>query len=184
MPGLVEAFETVVRVYSQLGGQTVMPVQEKVVHDLDGNVCNDVVCTQGKVPVLESVNPCSQANPTADILDQQHLRIKRKLLEFRTAIILDDGMDQLITCSKELFAITLTHFKSEESAMDANKFEGLATHRRFHIEMIESLKEFSSDLEHRRISHAKELMRFFDVRLTYHLKFEDGAFERELRNVK
>lgn len=135
--------------------------------------------------MLDTVNlQHLQETPTADILDRQHLQIKRQQQDLRTAIKIGAGMDQIIACAEELISITLKHFESEESAMDANKFEGLAMHRRFHTEMIDSLKEFSSDMERRKISAALELIKSFDVRLTYHLGFEDGTFERELKNIK
>ena len=57
-------------------------------------------------------------------------------------------------------------------------------HQLLHAEMIERAKKIWSDLDHRKISDAMELMKVFDVRLTHHLDFEDGAFGRELSNIK
>jgi hemerythrin-like metal-binding protein len=144
-----------------------------------------VVCTHEEAPMLDTVNlQHLQETPTADILDRQHLQIKREQQDLRTAIKIGANMDQIIACAEDLIATTLRHFESEEIAMEANKFKDLAAHKCFHLEMIESLKEFSSDLERRKISDAMELMKFFDVRLTYHFGFEDGAFERELSAVQ
>ncbi len=120
----------------------------------------------------------------ADILDRQHSEIKRKRQNLRTSIIEGMGMDQIVACAKDLIDTTLEHFRSEEHAMEASRFTGLTGHKHLHAEMIQSLEEIWGELEHRKISTAMELMSFFDVRLTYHLDFEDGAFEREMKNIR
>ncbi len=125
-----------------------------------------------------------QETPTADILDRQHLQIKRQQQDLRTAIIIGTGMDQIVACAKDLIQTTIEHFKSEEGAMDAIKFSGLGVHQLLHAEMIELVMKIWSDLGHRNISGAIELMKSFDERLTHHLDFEDGAFGSELSNVK
>jgi hemerythrin-like metal-binding protein len=135
--------------------------------------------------MLDSVNLYHlQEAPTADILDRQHLQIKRQQQDLRTAIIIGTGMDQIVACAKDLIQTTIEHFKSEEGAMDASKFSGLGLHQLVHAEMLERVKKIWSDLEHRKICGAMELMKSFDERLTYHLDFEDGAFGRELSNLK
>jgi len=118
---------------------------------------------------------------TGNIVDRQHIEINRKHQNTRTAIIEGRGMDRIIACSKELIAATLMHFKSEESAMDANP-RNFTAHKRLHAEMVESLRDISNDLEQRRISGAMELMRFFEARLTYHLDAEDAVLDQDLRS--
>lgn len=121
--------------------------------------------------------------PVSDILDRQHAAINRTQQKLRSSIIEGTGLGLIIGCAKELIATTLEHFASEESALDASALQSFESHRRLHIEMIESLKEISGDLEHRRIRGALELMKFFDARLTYHLDVEDAIWERQLRNM-
>ena len=134
--------------------------------------------------MLDTVNLYHlQGTPTADILDRQHLQIKQRQQDLRTAIIIGMSMDQIVARAKDLIRTTLYHFESEEGVMDAAKFHGLTPHRHLHAEMIESLKGISCDLERSQISGAMELMRFFEGRLTYHLDVEDAAFERELGNI-
>ncbi len=116
-----------------------------------------------------------------DVLDRQHLEIKRRHKNLRTAIVEGLGMDQIVACAKDLIDVTIGHFKSEEGAMEENKFQGLSAHKLLHAEMLESVKKIWSDLERRKISNAMELMKFFDERLVFHLEQEDIMFERELR---
>jgi hemerythrin-like metal-binding protein len=122
--------------------------------------------------------------PIAEILDREHSEIKCKQQNLRRSIVEGKEMDQIIACSKDLIHTTLAHFDSEESAMEACNFEGLEAHKVLHAEMVVNLMKISSDLEHRQISNAMELMSFFDVSLAYHLDSEDGAFGRELRDGK
>jgi hemerythrin len=119
-----------------------------------------------------------------DIHDREHLEIKWKQQHLRMAILEGKGMDKIIADAKELIVATLEHFKSEESAMDADTLRNFTTHRRLHTDIIQSLRDISNDLEQRRIRGAIELIKLFDVSLTNHLDVEDAAFERELRNVK
>jgi hemerythrin-like metal-binding protein len=144
-----------------------------------------VVCTQEEAPMLDTVNRYHlQGTPTADILDRQHLQIKRQQQYLRTTIIIGTGMDQIVACAKNLIQTTIEHFKSEEGAMDAINFSGLGVHQLLHAEMIERAMKIWSDLEHCNISEAMESMKSFDERLTHHLDFEDGAFGSELSNIK
>ena len=124
-----------------------------------------------------------QKGHSLEILDRQHSEIKCKRQNLRRAIVEGLGMDQIVACSKDLIDTTLTHFKSEESAMEASGYVGLGVHKLLHDEMAASLKAIWIDLGHRKISDAMELMNFFDVRLAYHLDCEDGAFGRELRDA-
>ncbi len=121
-----------------------------------------------------------QKTALKDILDRQHIEIKQKHLNLRTAIIEGIGMDRIIACSKELITSALLHFESEELAMGAKASSNIVQHRHFHSEMIESLEDISSGLEQRRIHGALELMKFFEGRLSFHLDVEDAALEREL----
>jgi hypothetical protein len=63
--------------------------------------------------------------------------------------------------------------------MDAGKFQGLGAQKLLHAKMVESVRTIWSDLEHRKINNALDLLTFFDVALTYHLEAEDGVFGRE-----
>jgi hemerythrin-like metal-binding protein len=123
----------------------------------------------------------TQGGPIMEILDRQHSEIKQKRQNLRTSIINGMGFDQIAACAMDLIATTLEHFKSEESAMEAGKFQGLGVQRLLHAHMIESVKTIWTDLEHRKINDALELLKFFDMTLTYHLESEDGAFGRESR---
>ena len=70
--------------------------------------------------MLDTVNLYHlQETPTADVLDRQHLQIKRQQQDLRTAIIIGTGMDQIVACAKDLIQTTIGHFKSEEGVMDA-----------------------------------------------------------------
>jgi hemerythrin-like metal-binding protein len=161
-----------------------MPVQENVIHKSEDTVREDFVRVQQDPRILAPVDSdYPQGTPNPDIHDRQHLDIKRRQQYLRTAIVIGEGMDQIIAYSKDLIRTTLYHFESEEDAMTTNKFQDLATHRLFHAEMIERLKEMSDDMECRRISRAMELIRFFDGRLTYHMDVEDAAWERELKKL-
>jgi hemerythrin-like metal-binding protein len=120
-----------------------------------------------------------QGTPITEILDRQHSEIKRKGRNLRTAIVEGMGMDQIIACANDLAETTREHFRSEESAMDASKFEGVTAHKLLHAEMIDTVKKIWGDLELRKISDAMELMKFFVGRLAYHLEFEDGSFGHE-----
>ncbi len=115
-----------------------------------------------------------------DILDRQHVQIKRKHQEVRTAILQGGGMERIIACSKALIAATRAHFQSEERAMEAVPMRNFTPHRKMHAEIIESLEDISHDLEQRRISGAMELLKFFESRIVYHLDVEDAALGREL----
>jgi hemerythrin-like metal-binding protein len=117
-----------------------------------------------------------------EILDRQHLQIKRKHQDVRTAILEGGGMERIIACSKDLIAATRAHFQSEERAMDANALRNFSAHREMHDDIIESLQDISNDLEQRRISGAMELMKLFEGRILYHLDVEDAALERELKS--
>lgn len=116
---------------------------------------------------------------TMEILDRQHSEIKRKRQNLRTSIIEGMGFDKIADCAMDLIATTLEHFKSEEAAMEAGNFQGLGVQRLLHAQMIQSVKTIWTDLEHRKINDALELLKFFDLTLTYHLESEDGAFGHE-----
>jgi hemerythrin-like metal-binding protein len=120
-----------------------------------------------------------QGAPIREILDRQHSEIKRKRQNLRTAIVEGMGMDQIIVCANDLAETTLEHFRSEESAMDASKFDGVTTHKVMHAQMVDSVKKIWGNLERRKVNDAMELMKFFEGRLAYHLDFEDGAFGHE-----
>lgn len=130
--------------------------------------------------MLDQLTFDRQGTEVVDILDRQHTQIKGKQKIARAAIIEGGGMDRIIACSKDLIYTTLVHFKSEEDAMDVDAPGSFTVHRRLHANMIESLKDISNDLEHRRISGAMALMKLFDERLTIHLDVEDAELEREL----
>jgi hemerythrin-like metal-binding protein len=135
--------------------------------------------------MLDQVNLSQlQGISVGDIHDREHFEIKWKTQHLRMAILEGKGIDKIIADAKELIVATLEHFKSEESAMDADTLRNFTTHRRLHTDIIQSLRDISNDLEQRRIRGAIELIKFFDVSLTNHLDVEDAAFERELRNVK
>jgi hemerythrin-like metal-binding protein len=136
----------------------------------------------GGGPMLSQVNQNLQPIRVEEILDREHLEIKRNLQDSRTAIIEGLGMERIVSSSKQLVCATLDHFKSEELAMNADKFRTFAVHRRKHAEMIESLEEISSDLEQLMIRGALELIKLFDSRLIYHLDVEDAELERELKS--
>lgn len=122
-----------------------------------------------------------QRSQIAAVIDREHSEISQKQADLQTAIIEGMGMDLIIACAQNLIDTTINHFKSEESAMLASKFVGLGAHQLLHAEMLESVRTIWSDLEHRKIGDAMQLMVFFDVRLARHLDQEDGSFGRELR---
>jgi hemerythrin-like metal-binding protein len=122
----------------------------------------------------------SQGIEAGNIFDRQHMQINRKHQNLRAAILKGRGMDRIIESSKELVAATVAHFQSEESAMDATAPGNFSSHRRMHEDMMDSLRDISTDLEHRRIQGAMELMKFFEGRLTYHLDVEDAVLESAL----
>jgi hemerythrin len=93
-------------------------------------------------------------------------------------------MDQIIACANDLFDTTLEHFKSEEDAMDASKFEGVTMQKLMHAKLTKSVKMISSNLECRKVGIAMELMKSFNENLTYHLEIEDGAFGHELNSAE
>ena len=141
------------------------------------DVAANVLITEWEVFMLDSVHLFHlQGVPTKEILDRQHAEIKQKQQNLRGAIIAGMGMDQIVACANDLIDTTLDHFKSEESATDASRFEGVTKHKLMHAEMINSVMKIWGNLERRKINDAMELMKFFDERLTYHLAFEDGAF--------
>jgi hypothetical protein len=77
--------------------------------------------------------------------------------------------------------------QGERKCRKRQKHSGRRRARRlplFHTAMLNTSKEILSKLEHRRIGDTMELMKFFDVGVTYHLDVEDAALERELRNMK
>jgi hemerythrin-like metal-binding protein len=125
-----------------------------------------------------------QRSQIAEIIDRQHSQIRLQQQNLRSAIIEGMGMSLIVACAKLLIDTTIDHFKSEENAMEASNFAGLGAHRLLHAEWINRVEKIWSDLEHRKITDAMELLEFFDVRLTYHLESEDGAFGRELNNIK
>lgn len=116
----------------------------------------------------------------AAVLDRQHSEIKRRQTNLRTSIVDGMGMNQIVACAKDLIDATLEHFKSEERAMEISRFAGLVMHKHIHDGMARNVREIWSDLEHRKIYDAMELMKFFDERLTFHLDWEDGPFGRHL----
>jgi hemerythrin-like metal-binding protein len=122
-----------------------------------------------------------QRSQIAEIIDREHSEIRQKQADLQIAIIEGMGMDLIVACAQNLIETTLNHFKSEESAMEASKFVGLGVHQLFHAEMIKSVQTIWSDLDHRKIGDAMQLMVFFDGRLARHLDHEDGAFGSELR---
>lgn len=135
--------------------------------------------------MIDSVNLYHlQGTPIREVLDRQHTAIKLKKNNLRTAIVEGMGMDLIVACANDLIQTTLEHFKSEESAMDATKFEGVAKHKEMHAAMTENVQKIWSNLTHRKIHDAMELMKFFEERLTYHLEFEDGAFGREFKKAE
>jgi hemerythrin-like metal-binding protein len=116
-----------------------------------------------------------------DILDRQHMIIKRKHQDVRTAILHGGGMERIIASSKELISATVAHFESEERAMESVSLRDFIAHKDMHADIVESLEDISHDLEQRRISGAMELLKFFESRIVYHLDVEDAALERELK---
>jgi hemerythrin-like metal-binding protein len=117
-----------------------------------------------------------------EIGDREHMQIKREHQELHKAI--RDGADaeRILEISTDLILTTLLHFESEERTMGTSSNSTLAAHRQLHAEIIESLNAISSDLEHRNIEAAMELLKLFDGRLTYHLEVEDAEMERILAN--
>jgi hemerythrin-like metal-binding protein len=132
--------------------------------------------------MLDTINLDPLQEATADIHDRQHAEIKRMRQNLRTAIVEGMGMAQIVACAKNLIDTTSEHFTSEENAMEVSEFSGLGEHRLLHAEMLEQVKKIWSDLKLRKIEDGLALVKFFDVRLTYHMECEDIAFGRELRN--
>jgi len=119
--------------------------------------------------------------PIMEILDQQHSEMRCMLQDLRRSILEKRDLDQIIACSKDLVDSIIEHVYSEENAMAANNFADLDAHRRLHVEIIDSAIKIWNDLEHWRISDATEHINFLDVRIAYHLGYEDGNFGRNLR---
>jgi hemerythrin-like metal-binding protein len=119
-------------------------------------------------------------NLIENIFDREHLEIENRQQKLRASIIEGIGMNGIIARSRDLIKSTIMHFRSEESAMDERSNPNFDAHRLMHAEMIETLTDISSDLEHRRINGAMQLLKFFDSRINYHLEVEDVALEREL----
>jgi len=117
-----------------------------------------------------------------EIVDRQHLQIKREHEDLRKALLEGADLDRILEISTDLILTTLLHFESEERAIGDSVHGKLVAHRQLHTDLIESLKAISIDIEHRKLNGALELMKFFDGRLTYHLDVEDAEMERILAN--
>ena len=115
-----------------------------------------------------------------EIVDRQHIQIKREHQELRKALQEGAELDRILEISTDLILTTLLHFESEERAMGDSANGQLLAHRQLHTDLVESLKAISIDIEHRKIDGALDLMKFFDGRLTYHLDVEDAEMERIL----
>jgi hemerythrin-like metal-binding protein len=131
------------------------------------------------MPNVTDLHNLNGAN-LAVILDRQHSEIKQKQKNLRASVVEGMGMNQIVACAKDLIDTTLDHFKSEECAMEISRFTGLLAHKHLHDGMAKSVNEIWSDLEHRKINAAMQLLTFFDERLTFHLDWEDGPFGRKL----
>ena len=115
-----------------------------------------------------------------EIVDRQHLLIKREHQDLRKALLEGAELDRILEISTDLILTTLLHFESEERAMGDSANRKLVAHRQLHTELVESLKAISIDIEHRKLDGALDLMKLFDGRLTYHLDVEDAEMERIL----
>ena len=115
-----------------------------------------------------------------EIVDRQHLLIKREHQDLRKALLEGAELDTILEISTDLILTTLLHFESEERAMGETTNGKLMAHRQLHTDLIESLKAISIDIEHRKLDGALDLMKLFDGRLTYHLDVEDAEMERIL----
>ena len=115
-----------------------------------------------------------------EIVDRQHVQIKREHQDLRKALLEGAELDQILEISTDLILTTLLHFESEERAMGESMNGKLVAHRQLHTDLIESLKAISIDIEHRKPNGALDLMKLFDGRLAYHLDVEDAEMERIL----
>ena len=66
--------------------------------------------------LYESVFHHLRGTKAGEILDRQHLQIKRKHQDVRTAILEGGGMERIIACSKDLIAATRAHFAQLNNA--------------------------------------------------------------------
>ena len=123
---------------------------------------------------------CCRGSKLGEIVDRQHVLIKREHQDLRKALLESAELDRILEISTDLILTTLLHFESEERAMGESSNGKLVAHRQLHTDLIESLKAISIDIEHRKLDGALDLIKLFDGRLTYHLDVEDAEMERIL----
>ena len=67
-----------------------------------------------------------------EIVDREHMQIKREHHELRKAISEGADADRILEIATDLILTTLLHFESEERAMGTSSNSALAAHRHPH----------------------------------------------------
>lgn len=107
-------------------------------------------------------------------MDDQHKIIIQKINALVDAMDSKDFL-KIRTAFDSLATFTVKHFKEEEEMMEKSKFEGIATHKIIHQQLLSQVGEFDKQVSDKTLVPAK-LEGFLRVWLTSHIMGIDKKY--------
>jgi len=109
-------------------------------------------------------------------MDEQHAHIVSIMNRLYEASTSGTSKDALILVFKELLGYVQKHFSDEEAYMASVGFEGLASHRQIHKEMLAGLKMHFKQFEKGISRPSEEFFTFLKVWVSSHIQGVDRKY--------
>lgn len=106
-------------------------------------------------------------------IDAQHKRLIEIINNLDDAMKQGKGKDILHPTISQLINYTNTHFKTEETLMEAANYSDLATHKLAHRDFIKKIAKFRDDYLAGQLCLSIEIMKFLSDWLISHIQDSD-----------
>ncbi|MGZ3650572.1 MAG: bacteriohemerythrin [Bdellovibrionota bacterium] len=117
----------------------------------------------------------SQLSVKVKSMDDEHIALIKKMNSLHEAYARKAGREELAKLLHDFAAYTVKHFADEEAYMTGLQFEGLATHKIIHAQLLEQVNKHVADFE-KNGTLTDAFFSFLTVWLTSHIRGIDTKY--------
>jgi hemerythrin len=110
-----------------------------------------------------------------DSMDNEHQQLIAKMNLLYDAVAVKDPYETLLLLVNDLASYTVKHFSDEEAYMEKINFQGLATHKIIHKQLLDQFQGFVEKFKAQK-ALSDDFFNFLKVWLTGHIKGIDMKY--------
>ena len=117
-------------------------------------------------------------------IDEQHKELVRLINELNNAMLYEKGRNIIGKIIEGLVSYTVYHFDYEEKLMKQCNYPDFDNHKKFHVSLVNTIKEFKRDFDSGEKELSKDVMEFLKSWLVEHIMGTDQKYSQLMKKSR